>query len=75
MSKHEAFHILWEGTYPAVTMCTLDFIRKINEHSRLRKFLFKLICGKYAYREYELAEINLEVAYYYPDMGYGLEID
>ena len=59
--------------YASVFMTALDFMRKIHEHSKIRQFLFKIICGKYAYREYEIMSLMFEFSGHSLDFGYGLE--
>ena len=65
--------IIHDNTYGSVLACGLDFTRKIHEHSKFRKWLFRLICGKYAYREYELMVLNLDLGEFYPYFPYELD--
>ena len=55
-----------------MVMCALDFCRALNERSWLAKILFRLAVGKYAYREYELMEMNINCEYD-THFEYGLE--
>lgn len=54
-------------------MSALDFCRALNERNKFFKYLFKLIVGKYAYKEYELLKWNLKKVGYDPELEYGLE--
>ena len=64
---------LHNGVQIVIYACELDFIKKIKEHSKFRQFLFQLVCGRYAYREYELMCLNYELEGTDLSLGYGLE--
>jgi hypothetical protein len=55
-----------------MVMCALDFCRALNERGWPAKILFRLAVGKYAYREYELMEMNINCEYD-THFEYGLE--
>lgn len=57
----------------SIAMCALDFCRALRERGKLRNWIFKLLVGKYAYREYELLLLNLQYSGFYPEFDYGLE--
>lgn len=54
-------------------MCALDFVRKMNEHSQIRRWLFRLVIGRYAWREYRLLEVNLIKSGWRTDFRYSCE--
>lgn len=55
-------------------MCALDFCRALNERGWIARLLFRFAVGKYAFREYELLVINLELrGGYDTKFDYGLE--
>ena len=53
--------------------CALDFCRALQERGKIRNWIFKLLVGKYAYREYELLRFHLGRSGFDLDMDYGLE--
>ena len=57
----------------SVYMCALDFILALNERGRFLNWLFRLVVGRYAYREYEIMRAILEFDGYKTDLEYGLE--
>jgi hypothetical protein len=60
--------------YGSVWMCAEDFSRALYERGRFLCWIFKLVVGKYAYREYEMMIAMIEISTgLKPDIGYGLE--
>jgi hypothetical protein len=51
----------------------LDFCRAVNELSWIRKLLFKLVVGKYAYNEFSGLWEAIKKDKFSPGMEYGCE--
>lgn len=54
------------------SMEVLDFIRALNERPAWVKLLFRLVVGKYAYREFLFVVKNIRDSGYGPFYDYGL---
>ena len=54
-------------------MEVLDFVRALNERPLWAKLLFRLIVGKYAYREFLFVVKNMRDSGYSPFYDYSLE--
>lgn len=53
-------------------MSALDFCRALNERGWFARLIFRLAVGKFAYREFEIMEANLNLQYD-THSEYGLE--
>jgi hypothetical protein len=57
----------------ALAMWSLDFIRAVRERPLLSKILFRLVIGKYAYREFIGMMDTFQYAGYSPYFDYSCE--
>ena len=60
-------------TYVVYQAWSLDMLRKLYEHSKFRKWIIRLILGKYAFRELMGLRDQLIKDGYDLSFGYGLE--
>jgi len=63
----------WKASFYMAGVWSLDFARKIFEMSFVRRWLFRLICGRYAFREFMGLCKALEQGGRSMYFGYGLE--
>ena len=59
--------------YGSIAMCAIDFIRALRQRGKIIFWVFRIIVGKYAYREFELLSMFLEIGGANPTFDYGLE--
>ena len=59
--------------YAAVVFWALDFLRAARERGRFRRWLLKVILGRYAFREMMGMRQALADMGYDPDWEYGIE--
>ena len=59
--------------YARITMCALDFIRALHERPRILQWIFHVIVGKYAWREFRLMNVNLELDGFNPEFDYDIQ--
>lgn len=53
--------------------CGLDMLRKINEFSRPRKWILRIVLGRYAFNELVMMRNCIEEEGYYTTFDYGIE--
>lgn len=59
--------------YGHVYMCALDFCRALRERGKLLNWLFKIIIGRYAYKEYVIMRTVINHDGYNTNFEYDCE--